>query len=327
MNTRGDLDAILDAVGAARCLVVTTHVRPDGDAVGSALALARLAGALGAGRVACVMEDPVPAAYRWLPGAEGLRSPRESEPFPDTFVVIDASRRFRVGTAANLIGPETRLVVVDHHVENQPEGDVIFVDTTYAASGEIVAELFFRAGLPMDVETAQCLYVAILTDTGGFRYANTNPRTHRITARLLETGINAAAISARVFDSMTYAKFLLMKRILNRIQLCEDGRVAYAELLPSDLDETCAKAEDLDNLITYGRSIDGVQVAILFQVLDAKTTKISLRSTPEFDSTQVAEFFGGGGHPGAAAAVLSSPVSDARAAVLERVKTCLTKTR
>lgn len=323
MNNRTDLAGILEALRAGESIGVTTHVSPDGDAVGSMLATARLLRLLGKTDVVCILEDPTGHAYRWLPGANEVISPDGAGVRPDTLVLMDASRRDRLGRVARVLGPDTRLVVIDHHIESCPEGDVAFVDPSYAASGEIIAELFERSGVPLDPPAALCLYVAIATDTGGFRFASTNARSHRIAARILECKIDVAEISYRVFDAMTPAKFRLMTRLLARMKFVENARVAYSEIYPADLSETGAHAEDINNLVNLGRNVEGVQVAILFRSLDNGTTKISIRAAPTFNAARLAAAFGGGGHVGAAGATLAMSLDDARAAVLDRARNLL----
>ena len=320
---RTSLSEVFHALRTADSAIVTAHVAPDGDAVGSMLATAALLRFLGTKPVACVMEDPVPEKYRWLPQARDIVTPDSVTHPADTIVVLDASRRERLGKVAGLVNSATRLVVIDHHPEPEPEGHVAFVDTRYAATGEIVAELFDLSGAPMDRDTAECLYTAIAADTGGFRFPSTSARTHRLVAKLVETGIDVADISTRVFDMVSPARFRLMVRVLSRMELCEEGRVACSLVTPRDLEETSAGSDALSNLMNFGRNIEGVQVAVLFRVVDAETTKISLRSTPGFDSSQVARHFGGGGHPGAAGATLTMPLEQTRVAVLNRIRACL----
>lgn len=304
--------AVLDALRGASRLLITSHVNPDGDAVGSVLALATLARSLGVQSVTCCMQDPVPRVYEWLAESGYIEPPgRLHGPF-DTVLIADANSISRTGLAASLVTQESRLVVVDHHIVEQPDWHVGFVDPSYAATGEMVAELFEAAGVPLTHEVAECLYVAISTDTGSFRYANTTARSHRIAARLIETGINIRDITSKVIDLMSLGKFQLLRILLDRAELSKDGSIAHAAILDKDLSTAGALSEDVDGLINYLRNLEGVQLAILFREAGATSTKVSFRSQPEINSSEIARHFGGGGHAMAAGATLPWPLDEAK---------------
>lgn len=317
------LSQIVDALRAGESFLVTAHANPDGDAVGSTLAMAALLRGLGKTHVHCINPDPVPYLYRWLPGALDIREGSQRPPSFDTLVIVDVAQRLRIGNVADFIQPETHTVVVDHHLETAPFGDVGFIDSSYAACGEIVVELFEAADVPMSRDAAVCAYVAQTTDTGGFRYANTNARSHRIAAKLVECGIDVFDISSRVFDTMRNAKFHLLRRVLDRMHFDSGGRVAYSYVTARDLSELDAKAQDIDGLINFVRNIEGVEVGILFYEVDPEKTKVSLRSRMTFNSAQALTTFGGGGHHGAAGAVVERPLQDTKTAVLAHIRTSL----
>jgi len=319
--SRTELRDIVEAFRRAQSFVVLSHPGPDGDAVGSTLALAHLLDALGKEQVVCVNDDPVPRIYRWLSGAERIvRSDTCPPVSADMAVLVDVSRRDRVGKAARVIPDSRPLVVLDHHLEERPEGDLNFVDPTRSSVGEIVADLFEAAGLEMSREAAQCAYVALVTDTGGFRYTNTNARCHRVAARLLEAGVDAAAVSARLFDTMSAPKFDLLRRVVHRMQREVDGRLAHTYLKMEDMEEACAGLEDLEGLVNFGRNIDGVVVGALFRELGPEETKVSLRARAPFNCAQFLDQFGGGGHPGAAGATIEAPLASATRQVLKQLR-------
>ncbi len=311
-----DLAGMLDALRGADSFLITTHTSPDGDAVGSMLAMRHLLASMGKKRIDCVLSDPVPQLYRHLPGGsdivgvEGARGPY------DAAVLVDASRRMRAGKAAALLEPPARLLVIDHHDEPEPEGDLVFIDPTYAAVGEIIVRLVETAGLSMSQALAECAYVALVTDTGSFRYANTSPRVHRVAASLVETGLDVAEISMRIFDVLTVGKLGLLQRMLARVTRLHDGMLVYSELLCSDMEETGAGAEDIEGLVNFLRSIDGVHLAILFREFSPDETKINLRARPGVNCAALARRFGGGGHPAAAGATVKQPLDATRAEVL-----------
>lgn len=318
-----DCAGILEELRRPGAVAVVSHVNPDGDAVGSMLAMMELLRALGHERVHPVMEDPVPAAYDWLSGAEEMLQPQDVHEPVDMVIVLDASRCARLGAVERLCKEPARIVVVDHHRDPTPWGHVAWADPAYGAVGEMVAELYEAAGIEMTLPVAKALYVAIATDTGSFRYPSTTGRTHRIAAHLIDQGLDVGGITECVFDKITQARFQLMVRILNRMELAAEGRVAFSFVTQQDLAETGAHDDELSNLINPGRSIETVHVAILFRVVDANQTRVSLRAKQAFDASKVAKHFGGGGHHGAAGATVDLPYEGAREKVLAYVRQCL----
>lgn len=317
------LSAIIQEIRVAESFLITTHVNPDGDAVGSMLALAHLLRAMGKARVTCVIDDEVPRLYRWLPGAEAVVNSTDAPNPVDAAIVVDVARRDRIGKVADRIAPGTRILALDHHLEAKPYGDLYFVDASYAAAGEIVVDCFEAAGVTMSHDAAVCAYVAVTTDTGGFRFSNTNPRTHRIAAALLEAGIDVAAISARCFDVMSVPKYKLLRHILDEVRFGDEGRLAYVEVTAGAMEQEGASGEDLDGLINFVRNIEGVEVAVLFREVNGATTKVSLRSRPGFNSAEALSELGGGGHAAAAGATLPLPLRSVKQEVLTRIHTIL----
>lgn len=320
MNSPGE---VLAAMRPSERFLVTSHANPDGDAIGSVLAMAALLRALGKRDITCSIDGAVPRIYEWLPGAASLVPPeRVSGPF-DVAVIVDAGSWERTGLLKEQARSAARTVVIDHHLEPPPEGDLNCGGKEHAASAEVVAELFSEANLPVPPDAALCLYVALITDTGGFRYQTTTPKSHRIAASLIETGIDVGTVTDRVFNAMSREKVELLKRMLNRMDICEEGRVAVVEFTQRDMDEIGAKDEDLDNLINIGRSIEGVQAAILLREVKGGRIKASLRSRPSFNSAEAVRGLGGGGHAGAAGVTLERAMPEVREALLREVRRIL----
>lgn len=310
--TPRDAETIVNALRDASRVLITSHVNPDGDAVGSVLALAQLARALGASHVTMSLHDPVPRVYCWLPGVDGIVAPHAVEGTFDLVLIADANSLERVGAVSAVIPANADVAVVDHHLTDERNCTYHLIDSTYAATGEIVADLFDVAEVPLTREVAECIYVALSTDTGNFRYANTTSRSHRIAARLIDAGINVRDITSRVIDTMTIGKFQLLRRLLDRAELVDGGRIAHAFITEADLSETQALAEDVDGLINYLRNLEGVQLAILFRQSERYVTKVSFRSQPAINCAAIARHFGGGGHAMAAGASLPWPLEEAR---------------
>lgn len=315
-----DLAGAVARLRKAGSVLIVSHLHPDGDAIGSTLGLAALARALGVREAQCLNNDPVPFPYQWLPGARDIKIPDNAWDAPcDLAVVVDTSAWDRLGGAADAVRKAREVLVLDHHLVDAPLGDHYLVDPSYAASGELVMELHDAAGVDIERAAAQALYVAIATDTGGFRFSNTTPRTHRLAARLLETGLDVAAISERVFDGMTPAKFELMRRALGRAEFHAGGAVAHASISRADMRAAQAGPNETEGIINYLRNVDSVQVAIVFRELDETTTKVSMRSRNGFNSAEFLQQFGGGGHALAAGATLALPLEEARGVLLDRV--------
>jgi len=320
---RVELPGVLEELKAANSFLITSHVSPDGDAVGSVLALKFLLEALGKTEITCALADPVPAIYTDLPGAKSVLGPEAEVPKYDLAIIVDVARLNRIGEIAEWIGENQKVLVIDHHLEEHPEASVGYIDTSYAAAGEIIADLFLEAGLDFTPEAAHCTYVAQITDTGGYRYSNTNARSHRIAARLHEVAIDHAAICSDVFDLFSRPKILLMKTVLDRMELSCGGRVAVSRVSQEDIDEVGGKKEDLNGLVNYLRNIDGVVVGILFTAVDNSTTKASVRSARNFNAATFLKEFGGGGHAAAAGVTLEMNVDEAQKCLLDRLNVLL----
>lgn len=315
-----EADHVIDALRAGTRFLVTSHVSPDGDAVGSLLGIAHLLRAMGKSDVMCTLEDDVPRVYTWLDGSDAIVKPETVRDSFDTAILIDAHAADRSGKAAALLAKAGRFIVIDHHLVEQADGDLRWIDPTYAAAGEMVYDLFQRAGAPLTKPAAECIYTAQTTDTGSFRYSNTTARSHRIAAGLMDAGINIRAITERVIDTMSRGKYGLLQRVLGRITFLANGTVAYADIFSDDLAETGALPEDTDGLINYLRNIEGVRLAMIFREAKDGKTKVSFRTQPELNAAEICRAFGGGGHAVAAGATLEAPIEGARKKVLAHLR-------
>ncbi len=316
---RINLEGAIAAMRAASSFTLTTHINPDGDAIGSLLALEHFLGAIGKRDIDCVCHDPVPRIYEWLPGAERIKTPAQLGTVGELVIVIDVAQFSRIGSVAGKIPPGHPVLVLDHHLEDSPSGTLHYIDPGYAAAAEIVVDLYEAAGVPMSREAAECAYVGLTTDTGGFRYANTNARAHERAARLLKVGIDVAEISGRCFDVISTAKLDLLRHVLDRMVMEEEGRVAWSYLDEADLLLAAASHEDTSGLVNFARNIEGVDIGILLRQAGPNEVKLSMRSRKGINSAQLLKPLGGGGHAGAAGATLKMDLNAARAAVLDAV--------
>ena len=318
------LDALLELLSDASSVVITTHVNADGDGAGSEIALATFLRARGT-EAWIVNPTPFPESYAFLlpdpgwalavPGEEASRRCREA----DLAVVLDTAEVPRIGRVKSLIRHLPK-VVVDHHPPGRhPIDGVVFSDTEACATGALVFELIDRAGGPWTGEAAQALYVAILTDTGGFRFANTNPGCFRAAARLVELGADPEMLHQAVYGGFHQRRFALLREALATLTVDESGRIAWMTVPKDAFDNLGATVEDLEGFVDVPRSVAGAQVAILFRTTADARIKVSLRSVGAVDVNVIAVELGGGGHLRAAAAVVGGPLEDAIRRVVERV--------
>ena len=304
--------------------LILTHYRPDGDAVGSQLALALLLKNLGK-QVEAWNDDEVPAKFRFLPHSNLItRPPAEPKDF-DVVIAIDTSTWQRVGSTAQRIRTRKHFVNIDHHVSNEKFAEVNWIVPKAPASGQIAFDLIKHGGFKLTREIATCLFAAISTDTGSFSYGSTTSESLRAAAELVDTGINVGEICRHVYESYPYARLMLLQKALAHLQLADRNRVAYTWVTTEMFEESGAKREDTEGLIDYARAIDGVLVAILFEeTTEPGKTRISLRSKhPKLDVNSVARRFGGGGHREAAGARISGEPREIEGRVLAAVSEAL----
>lgn len=307
---RLSLEDAVDELRNAESFLLTTHASPDGDAVGSLLGMLHLLRALEKTQITCVLADPVPDSYSLLPGVEKILPPGSAS-IGDTYdlgVLLDAGNPERAGSAQEALALGKRLIVIDHHLDEGPRGAMGIIDPSYAATGEIVAELFAAAGAPLSRDAATCLYVAQVTDTGSYRYSNTSARSHAIAARLHEAGIDASGLCEAIFEHMRKPEFALLRMALDRMEFRDGGRVAFTTVTEQDVAGIGARKEDLNNIANYARNIEGVKVGILFKGIGPQETKVSMRSRAGFDAAAFLRAFGGGGHAAAAGATVEHDV-------------------
>lgn len=317
---------IADIFRAEKTFLVLTHYRPDGDAIGSQLALVLLLRDLGK-QVVAWNDDDVPAKFRFLPHADLITRPPAIPQEFDVVVTIDASTWQRVGTAAERIAGRKHFINIDHHVSNEKFAGINWIVPEAPASGQIAYQLIRQGGFTLTTDIATCLFAAISTDTGSFTFANTTAESLRVAAELIETGLNVATVCRHVYESYPYARLQLLQLALADLKLTHHNRTAYFWLTEEMFAASGAKREDTEGLIDFARAIEGVVVAVVFEVLpEPGKIRISLRSKhPQIDVNSIARHFGGGGHHEAAGARLSFPPAEAEAKVLAAIADTIRK--
>lgn len=312
-----EIRRVLDAAGR---VCVASHVRPDGDAYGCAIAMALHL--RGQGKEVTVWnEEGMTEKFRYLPESGIVTAPPAgaSGNF-DVFIALDTSTKERLGTTVAAAGSVGTWVNMDHHVSNHRYGDLNYIDSTSPATGQILYDYFKAVGAAITPAIAGNLYAAISTDTGSFQYEKTTPRTFRAVADLVEIGVDVPALSRAMYDSYPRRRLELLKALLNSARFgCED-RVASFTLSLATAEKLGVLPEDNEGLIDHLRAVEGVQIAVFFEELPDHKVRVSMRSKePALDVCRICGLFGGGGHAMAAGARLPGPLEAAEERVLEAV--------
>jgi phosphoesterase RecJ-like protein len=312
-------EAVATALLAAKRVIVCAHVTPDGDAVGSVLALTMALRAAGIDAVATLADHHHPPSnYSFLEGFDLYRASAGVEP-ADVFVALDTPNLRRLGVSDRLAREAGTLIVIDHHADCADFGTMHLVDTAAASTTSLIWRLVPALGVTPDAAIAAACYAGLVTDTGRFSYANTTPLALRNAAEMIEAGADARAIFTRIYESRSAASLELLGRVLSRITLANNNRIAYSWMTDADLAETGAVAEDTENIVDVVRQIGRVDAVVFFKA-QRDAVKVALRSKcPTLDVAAVAHEFGGGGHKAAAGAAASLPLESAIEAVLAQL--------
>lgn len=297
---------------AGRPLAIIGHARADGDCIGSQVALARVLLALGHD-VICVNADPVPRRLEFL--AHGLRFYRTDDVLARTdheraAIYVDCADQARAGERlkAHFASP---IASIDHHLSNLGFGTINLIDVGAAATCEILAGLFFDAGLPIDARTAQALYTGIVTDTGQFRFPATSQRCFLLAAKLVEYGASPAVVGYELYERETSGKLQLLQRYLASLRIECEGRVCVGRLPVGIFAETGTSGEDTEGMVDYARSLEGVEVGVLIEERPEGVVKASLRAKdPAYRMDRIAAAFNGGGHACAAGLSIKMEINE-----------------
>ncbi len=328
MANRVTIEALAQWLKCRDDILLLGHVSPDGDAVGSNLALWHALQAMGKRAVVC-LPDGVPGLYARLPGADGVVPAGMPLPFePKAALAVDVSEAGRLGgEGLALFEACPDRAELDHHHTNPGFGQLYVLDGDAAAAGELVLELIDALGVRLTRRMGECLFVAISTDCGQFNYANTRPQTFRAAARCAETGIDIAGITEALYRTRTLGRTRLLGLVLSGLEISPDGELAWARLTEEMLDRAGALREDNEGIVNYLREIAGVRLAVLAEQRGS-ATKFSLRCRAPLNvARDVAAPLGGGGHDLAAGVTLELPMEPALQRVLALAREALAKER
>jgi len=301
---------LVNALDSANRIAILLHISPDGDTCGSALALRRAFVLRGKHAVA-VCDDPVPRIYAHLWGADAVVTPEAvlGETF-DLALAVDVGDRGRLGRAAAVFDRALHTAQVDHHGTNPGYAHINHLQTPLSATGVLAERVIDALGVPIDLEIARCLYIAVVTDTGNFKQQNTDAAALRLGARCLDAGVDPSAETRRVFDLRPLNQTKLLGRALSNLEVFEGESLALMPLKREDFAKTGAAPEHTEGLVNFAINTEGVRIACLISEQDA-SAKCSLRAVPPFDVARIAIPLGGGGHTLAAGCVLPLPFDEA----------------
>lgn len=313
---------IVGLIRQSQRIALCCHINPDGDTLGSALAL-RLGLMALSKRVDVFCQQGAPHLLRMLPGAETLRLPETAQGAYDLLIAIDISDTKRMGTCAALMEHAAHTAQIDHHGTNTCFMQVNSVDPAAPATALLIRQQLSALEVAITPEIAQCLYVGISTDTGNFSYSSTSAETFCVMAELMEAGLPLGEINRQLYCQREKPQVQLLQRALASMAFYEDDRITMMTLMQRDFAACGATAEHTDPITNYGLDIEGVKLSAFLRETLEGSVKVSLRSVAPARVDQVAASFGGGGHPQAAGATVDMPINEAREKVLAALRRVL----
>jgi phosphoesterase RecJ-like protein len=305
------IQQIIEVIRNNSSFLLTTHEGPDGDAIGSSLALASFLRSIGKD-VTVHYQDPVPDLYAFLPSADTVL-PHIPDRDYDVAVVLDIGERKRAGAEFCSFSRVATSINLDHHLSCDNFADFNLIDSNCAATGILVYRIAHAFGFRFDRETALCIYVAIITDTGSFRYSNANREAFTVAGEMIECGVNAWDVAEQLYENQPRKRLELLARSLPTLEVFKNGQAASVTVTLDMYAATGADSELTDGFVNYPRSIRGVEVAIFFRQLDELKWKIGFRS----------KALGGGGHHNAAGCTVDGSLADVKAMVYKIVEESL----
>lgn len=314
---RGVIGDICEQLLARSSFLLTSHARPDGDSIGSQLAMAYALESLGK-QVRIINADSAPDHYLEFPGVDRIEiaSAVPADADADTVIVMECSELRRTGVT----GFDDRFIInIDHHAGNRMYGTLNWFDVSAAACGEMVFDLIRALGVSLSHEIATHIYLAILTDTGSFHHSNITPRTFDICRQTVEAGVNPATMARRVFDSNSFGKLKLIGSLLNSMELVDGGRLAVLYMDDGMLSDCGCTHNDTEGIINLPLTAREIQAVVFFKATATGDIRVSMRSKYDVDVRLVANGFGGGGHKNAAGFTVSGPLDAVRPQILQRL--------
>lgn len=311
------LDNIKEEINKANSIVLLTHENPDGDAIGSALAMYNSLKQLN--KNVDVIIPEIPNEYKFLAGIEDVKAESNITTY-DLAISVDCGDIKRLNGFANYFENAKVKINIDHHETNTMFADYNFVNPDAPACAQILITVLEYIGIEIDKNIGTCLLTGIITDTGGFRYQGTNSATFEFTAWLLGLGVNVSEIYRRVLQLKTRTSFELRKIATDRLEFLENGKITFTYITLEDGKNIGAQSSDTNGIVEMGRDIEGVEVSIFLKEKEAGVYKVSLRSASYVNVSDVCLMFNGGGHPRAAGAIISAPLEEAKEKLVSEIR-------
>jgi len=314
-----NLREVIQALEDSRRVLICSHIEPDGDSIGSQLALAELLNSLEK-EVRIVNQDPVPLRYRFLDPREQVLEHLPSGFQPDTAVILDCSNRERLGRVQELITDGMVIVTIDHHRANPGPDDPAYIDLDASSTGELIIDIIKGLNTSIGHRQADQLYTAIFSDTGGFRFPNTTAKSLAAAAELARCGAQPHPIASRIYEKRSLASLKLLGRALGKIDALENGRVTMVSLGSDDLEQCGAGPGEAEGIVDALITVNDALVGVLTREMPSGKIKVNLRTRGGLKANKIAEAMGGGGHPNAAGYRTSSSLDQARSALLDEIR-------
>jgi len=313
------LDKVASEIAKAEHVLIASHQNPDGDAVGSVLAMGIFLENLGK-KTTLYLESEVPEYFQFLPSVVRIQHDLENVRDFDTAIVLDCGDISRVGKIADRLASIPVIVNIDHHLYNTDFGVVNLVDTSCCATSALLLELFKAMGADIETDIAVNLYTGLVTDTGSFRYGNTTSEAFIMAAEMVQIGVDPASVAKEIYLNLPMKRLRLLKLALDSIERLNGGRIGLMVLTKDDFDASGADVADSEGFIDYVRAIPGVEMAVLMKETDGgATTGVSLRTSGNVDAAAVAAGFDGGGHRNAAGFRVQGSVKAYRDIILSKI--------
>ena len=319
MNSEIELDYIIDAINRASRIGIFTHMSPDGDAIGSSLAL--YLGLKQLKKEVDVITDEYSKCFKFLPNIEDIKS--KGDKSYDLAIAVDCATKGRLFDPKSSFDNSNMTVSIDHHISNTYYARFNYVEGNSPAVSKTLIKILKRLGVSINIEIGTCLMAGIITDSGGFRYSDVDDETFEFAASMLDVGVDISDIYYRTFDVKTRAQFELSKIATSRLKFYNKDRIAITYVTLKDMKKVNAQTGDHEGIVNVARNIEGVEVSIFLREDEDHTYKVSIRSNDNVNVSDVAELFGGGGHERAAGCTFNCPLEEAIKKLLKEVNKVL----
>lgn len=320
MNKK-NMGRIIDVFKKRDFFLVTSHVNPEGDSIGSQLAVYAILKKLGKHAV-IVDNDSVPRNLKFLPGSDLIKREAPKNFKIETVVILDCPVKERIGRPCHYVKPDHFIVNIDHHISNESFGDINWVESQASSVGEMIFYMIKKMKMKIDKRLAKSLYTAIVTDTGMFNYSNTSKNTHEAAGELIKTGLSPKEMHGHIFENKDFSEVRLLARALGSLTLTQGGELAYMSLTRDMYKKEGIKRVSTDEFINFPRSIRGVKISVFFKenYENPKIVNVSFRSSEGTNVNRLARHFGGGGHAQASGCLLTCGLKEAQRKVLREAK-------